>query len=97
MKKGFVANLSDLYVNLILERGAMMSIFEGTTVAGWWKGVKGPIGRIGKPINNRQYYRFDVKGIVLFIENKLIEVLPPTGGMINVLMGDYGSWTISFA
>ncbi len=34
MKKGFVANLSDLYVNLILERGAMMSIFEGTTVAG---------------------------------------------------------------
>jgi hypothetical protein len=31
----------------------------------------------------------------MFVEKKLVDMLPASGGMINVLMGDYGSWTLS--
>jgi hypothetical protein len=34
--------------------------------------------------------------VELFIEKRLIDELPESGGLINVLMGDYGCWTISF-
>ena len=50
---------------------------------------------LAKPINNRRYDLFQVKGMELYIERKLVDALPGFGGMINVLMGDYGCWTIS--
>jgi hypothetical protein len=56
--------------------------------------VKGPIGRIGKPINNLAYLHFREKGIQLFVEKKLVDALPESGGRINVLMGDYGAWPV---
>jgi len=33
--------------------------------------------------------------LVLHIEKTLVDGLPQTGGQINVLMGDYGCWTIT--
>ena len=59
------------------------------------KGVDGPIGRIGKPINNRKYLYFQTQVIGLYIEKSLLDKLPKKGGQIKVLMGDYGYWPIA--
>lgn len=82
--------LSDFLVNFILERGGVMSVFNSATVIGWWRGIKGPIGRIGKPINNRQYVFFEANGIELYIEKGLVDKASENDEQINVLMGDYG-------
>ena len=82
--------LSDFLVKFISERSGIMSVFNSATVIGWWRGIKGPIGRIGKPINNREYAFFQTNGISLYIEKKLIDELPENSGRIKVLMGDYG-------
>ena len=37
----------------------------------------------------------EVKGVQVFIEKGLIEELPDTGGVIKVLMGDYGVWDLA--
>jgi len=47
------------------------------------------------PINDKEYLHFKVKGIQLFVEKKLVDALPESGGLINVLMGDCGSWTVT--
>ena len=53
--------------------------------------MKGPIGRIGKPVNSKEYLEFEDKGVKLFIEKGLVDELPVEGGRINFLMGDYGT------
>ena len=80
----------------IAERGGVMSVFNGTTVVGWWRGVKGPIGRIGTPINNREYLYFRTLEIELYIEKALIDDLPNQDFNVKVLMGDYGCRLIHF-
>ena len=82
--------LSDFLIDFILERGGVMSVFNGATVIGWWRGVRGPIGRIGKPINNLQYVFFETNGIELYIEKELVDKASENDERINVLMGDYG-------
>jgi len=56
--------------------------------------VNGPIGRIGKPIDKREYLPLKGNGVELYIEKALIDELPDTGGRISVYMGDYGCWTV---
>jgi hypothetical protein len=56
--------------------------------------VTGPIGRIGRPIDNREYIPVSGNGVELHIEKALVDELPETGGRIGVYMGDYGCWTI---
>ena len=89
MKHGQIY-ITDFLIGFISDRGGVMSVFNGTTVIGWWRSIKGPIGRIGKPINNREYAFFQTDGITLYIEKKLIDELPENKGKIKVLMGDYG-------
>ena len=80
----------------IAERGGVLSVFNGTTVVGWWRGVKGPIGRIGTPINSREYVYFKAMEIELYIEKVLIDDLPNQDFKVKVLMGDYGCRFIRF-
>ena len=54
------------------------------------KGVKGSIGRIGTPIDEREYIYFQTRGLELYIEKKIIDELPEGDRNIKVLMGDYG-------
>jgi hypothetical protein len=56
--------------------------------------VKGPIGRIGGPIDNREYVPVSGKGVDLHIEKALVDELPEGGGRIRIYMGDYGCWTV---
>jgi hypothetical protein len=88
--------LSDFLVDFISERGGVMSVFNSATVIGWWRAIKGPIGRIGKPVNNREYVFFEANGIELYIEKELVEKVFENDGRINVLMGDYGIRSIYF-
>jgi hypothetical protein len=59
--------------------------------------VEGPIGRIGKPIDNREYESVIEKNTRLYIEKKLLEDLPEGGGRLPVYMGDYGCLTLRVA
>ena len=86
--------LSEFLVDFISERGGVMSVFNSATVIGWWRGIKGPIGRIGKPINNREYVSFKTNGVELYIEKVLVDKASDNDGRINVLMGDYGARSI---
>ena len=88
--------LSYFWVDFISERGGVMSVFNSATVIGWWRSIKGPIGRIGKPINNREYVFFKANGIELYIEKLLVDKVSENYGRINVLMGDYGARSIYF-
>ena len=45
-------------------------------------------------MNSKKYLEFEDKGVKFFIEKGLVDELPVEGGRINVLMGDYGTWTI---
>jgi hypothetical protein len=56
--------------------------------------VKGPIGRIGKPIDDKEYLYFEVNTVGLYLEKNLLEELPEKRGRIKFLMGDYGTWSI---
>jgi hypothetical protein len=56
--------------------------------------VKGPIGRIGKPIDDHEYLFFKVNTVGLYIDRNLLEEFPEKKGRIKFLMGDYGAWTI---
>lgn len=38
--------------------------------------------------------RFESKGVELYLAKKLVDGLPPPGGPIKILMGDYGTRTI---
>ena len=95
MKHQYI-QLSDFLVDFISERGGVMSVFNSATVIGWWRGIKGPIGRIGKPINNREYVFFETNGIELYIEKELVDKASENDGRIKVLMGDYGIRSIYF-
>ena len=81
-------DLPDSYARLIKDRGDIMSIFTAATVAGWWRGVDGPIGRIGEPLYNGAYSRFQEKGITLVIQQELLDNLPEEGGELQFMMGD---------
>jgi hypothetical protein len=59
--------------------------------------VEGLIGRIGRPIDDREYASITVKNIHLYIEKKLLNELPEGGGRLPVYMGDYGCWTLRVA
>jgi len=54
------------------------------------RGIKGPIGRVGAPVTNREYVFFEAMGIELYIEKELVDKVSENDGRINVLMGDYG-------
>ena len=58
--------------------------------------MKGPIGRIGKPVNNRKYVFFEANGIELYIEKELVDKVSENDWRIKVLMGDYGIRSIYF-
>lgn len=95
MKRQYI-QLSDFLIDFISERGGVMSVFNSATVIGWWRGIKGPIGRIGRPVNNREYVFLEANGIELYIEKELIDKRSENDGRINVLMGDYGVRSIYF-
>ncbi len=59
--------------------------------------MEGPIGRIGKPIDHREYVSIIGKEIHLYIEKKLLDELADAGGGLPVYMGDYGCWTLRVA
>ena len=88
--------LSDFLVDFISEGGGVMSVFNSATVIGWWRGIKGPIGRIGKPVNKREYVFFEANSIELYIEKELVDNVSENDGQIRVLMGDYGVRSIYF-
>jgi hypothetical protein len=56
--------------------------------------VQGPIGRIGKPQDRRKYRRFETGGILLYVEEQLLESLPVQDGQLTIYMGDYGAWVL---
>ena len=93
---GLTPWVDDFLDKFVTDRGGVMSVFHGTTIVGWWRGVKGPIGRIGTPINRREYVRFKVLDIELYIEKSLIDDLPNQDYKVKVLMGDYGCRWIRF-
>jgi len=46
-------------------------------------------------INNREYLSFRTKEVQVFIEKDLIQEIHESGGVIKVLMGDYGAWDLT--
>ncbi|MEJ5357877.1 MAG: hypothetical protein WHT06_04320 [Desulfobacterales bacterium] len=46
-------------------------------------------------MDDRPCERLAAGGIELFIERRLLDALPPEGGILPVYMGDYGCWRMS--
>jgi hypothetical protein len=56
--------------------------------------VRGPVGSLGEPDDDRDYIQFQKGKISVFIEKILIDELPDDGGQIDVSFGGFGKKTI---
>jgi hypothetical protein len=59
---------------------------------------RGPVGSLLAPEGNEiPFVRFEVDGVVVWIERALLEALPAEGGEIMVSLGEWGKVGVEVA
>ena len=56
--------------------------------------MRGPVGSLGDPDDDRDYVQLTKGKISIFIEQTLIDELPDDGGQIDVSFGGFGKKAI---